>query len=991
MNQAFENRSNTLHLHSLKKKIENAATEVKKILDRTRNPVFPTEQSHAYNDKYLLAEIVVNAGIVSFVNALSIATGGVFGGGEQGSLKSMVSWAEDSEVTLRFSRNVTCNFQRTTTEDVESPNKTVVESEGLFGSSKKTYKNVTTVTWHHWKVTCSEKLIAYKGIEGDDGNAITLFEWEGSHELKTTGAHGESPRVPGQLPSKHSKELSITWLLRNLRKEDEAEIKSTSGHANCMPGLIHNFFVIRDDECFTPVRNQQTKSAFEFFTRAKVFCSAFAMSTRVCWKVSRSESSTGVSSGSIFSAVQAVFCLENRSPAATAAAATPGKDSGSSTEAVVVVVDEQSGLTLSLQDFNVFLNYHFSDLNRKASELTSTVGAIHQPGLMSSDNARCEFGMTNASTLCSEVIETVMGVEMMLRTQLIDAIGKIVQPSDFAEYMDFHNRSLFKQEHIPKGFCYAVRRDSCFPEGILSVNVTKPGSDGGITPIMTSVMRDPAPTPMRFPISAAADVVFAGDRYVHTCVVHEFSSSKGTADLHISARARQFSSFILLVGKIASAEVFEPSAALIVQNLDDLKIPLLLETIPTPKEFADAIESLSPEQQRFAKAFRSMQLSSTMFGMCVILIKPQLERVLNLPEGALTKEIALTQDLMKLFVEYQIPSDLLSFEDVLDSGTNESSAKAEAVAKVKAHVQAIQDIIAKSKAEEIERAKQEREKARYTTGVDSVSMELQAASATFGSARGGGGGGGGFRSKGKRAARKSRASPAAPMASMMRMEMSAAPPVFAKSMAPAPAPAPAGLNKLSQQQKPAQQEQPRQHQQHQQQQSQAQEQSDGRSSEEADKTDTPKSVGDYTKLPFLLDEAYKTLDVDSALRPTIIKMRENWTKRYQEGLLSKPVTKTLAKTDQKNEKNSAYDLLDALSRSGSLSIDHASLHIVIAATHCFDKTILETVIQDNVNPVEKVERSSLIMASTVKQVPVANLVKPSELSRIRQYSPSLFT
>jgi hypothetical protein len=44
------------------------------------------------------------------------------------------------------------------------------------------------------------------------------------------------------------------------------------------------------------------------------------------------------------------------------------------------------------------------------------------------------------------------------------------------------------------------------------------------------------------------------------------------------------------------------------QNKDELKIPLLLETIPTPKEFKSAISSLSPEQQRFCKAFRSMQL-----------------------------------------------------------------------------------------------------------------------------------------------------------------------------------------------------------------------------------------------------------------------------------------------------------------------------------------------------------------------------------------------
>ena len=31
------------------------------------------------------------------------------------------------------------------------------------------------------------------------------------------------------------------------------------------------------------------------------------------------------------------------------------------------------------------------------------------------------------------------------------------------------------------------------------------------------------------------------------------------------------------------------------------------------EEFRDAIESLSPEQQKFAKAIRSMQLESTLF------------------------------------------------------------------------------------------------------------------------------------------------------------------------------------------------------------------------------------------------------------------------------------------------------------------------------------------------------------------------------------------
>ena len=58
----------------------------------------------------------------------------------------------------------------------------------------------------------------------------------------------------------------------------------------------------------------------------------------------------------------------------------------------------------------------------------------------------------------------------------------------------------------------------------------------------------------------------------------------------------------------------------------------MLEPIPTPAEFRDAIESLSPEQQRFAKAYRGMQLASTLFAVAVVQIKPQLERLLGLPD-----------------------------------------------------------------------------------------------------------------------------------------------------------------------------------------------------------------------------------------------------------------------------------------------------------------------------------------------------------------------
>merc|ERR1719380_538279 len=148
---------------------------------------------------------------------------------------------------------------------------------------------------------------------------------------------------------------------------------------------------------------------------------------------------------------------------------------------------------------------------------------------------------------------------------------------------------------------------------------------------------------------------------------------------------------IVLVGRISSATTFEPKFAAIVQNKDELSIPLDLSTIPTPKEFKDAIESLSPEQQRFAEAFRSMQLESTLFGILVVQIKPQLEKVLNLADDSLTKEIKLTQELMQLFIKYQIPSDLLAFD-----GAQASPGEAK-LQEVKDHVKAMQALIQEAK------------------------------------------------------------------------------------------------------------------------------------------------------------------------------------------------------------------------------------------------------------------------------------------------------
>ena len=113
-----------------------------------------------------------------------------------------------------------------------------------------------------------------------------------------------------------------------------------------------------------------------------------------------------------------------------------------------------------------------------------------------------------------------------------------------------------------------------------------------------------------------------------------------------------------------------------------------------------------------------MQLESSLVGIVVLEVKPQLERLLNLSPDrsapchtpchpgrgrlalcrtrltrcvwapdSLAKEIRLTEDLLELFVSHQLPSDLLSFRGA------EGADSATRLAAVRAHMAAIHEML----------------------------------------------------------------------------------------------------------------------------------------------------------------------------------------------------------------------------------------------------------------------------------------------------------
>lgn len=133
---------------------------------------------------------------------------------------------------------------------------------------------------------------------------------------------------------------------------------------------------------------------------------------------------------------------------------------------------------------------------------------------------------------------------------------------------------------------------------------------------------------------------------------------------------------------------------------------------------------------------------------------------------------------------------------------------------------------------------------------------------------------------------------------------------------------------------------------------------------------------------------FDMLDVDNSVQGTIINVSPEWFK-MKTSLLGHFSDAQLKNEELLAERNKAFDLLDALSRGGAVVME-ANFHVIHGTVHTFDKTLLDTVIQANINPIEKVERSLLIAASTIYNVPVKDLISPEHLDRVQAASPHLF-
>eukprot|EP01103_Thecamoeba_quadrilineata_P014453 TRINITY_DN431_c1_g1_i2.p1 TRINITY_DN431_c1_g1~~TRINITY_DN431_c1_g1_i2.p1 ORF type:complete len:1062 (-),score=263.50 TRINITY_DN431_c1_g1_i2:57-3242(-) len=1046
------------------RQLDTALDKIRTILDNTRNPQFASNVSHSYHDKFLLANFLTNSALAAILNSLQLI------GFNDSNVKQLKNWAETRTVTLRLSGDEKCTYEREATRVVESPT-TRTTTVSMFGiSGNISDKVVTKITEHFWKYVVRYELRAYQGNNPKEG--ILLQSRTCEFEIVTSTKNTPKPEVH-IIPQKQTE---IGWLFKNLtddgklafriNREDGKTCHTPRRNAeveNILTNLRNLYGWSREILSFFKNLFQEEKG-HAFDLNGMSADNLFVPVVPLMEKPTRLRALTDVDDEPqdqdqmlISEAPQETESVPHKekedeaglSPRKKREKKSPRKSDVQKSKSVKTSKSESATTTtttttttsvgqspdwrkdlsiaiggapydespvFSIGDANLLLAEQKRVLKEKLEDLANLYPSAERGKLISVSEATLCLVAHHILLITQRYYDGVCSIEQMLRKQLIAAIGKEISVKDFNNYLKFHNTKLYRPEFAPKPFCYAIRRPEHYPEGLLVLE--QQFDDGSVPdPIHTICQhissKDFAIPPLKVPINASTNVVMTGDRYLHGWITHQFSGQT-VGNLILGGRARQFSSFMLILGRMASGHVFEPKHAIILQNKDDLKIPIDLEQIPTPKEFEDAIESLSPEQQRFARAFRGMQLASTLFAVCVVQIKPQLEKLLNLPADSLTKEIKLTQDLMELFMKYQIPSDQLSY----DGDTNvDASVK---LKSVKGHVENMLQLIQKLKDRDLEEERQvrafkdaEERKKNQVLMYSSLALDesecamptMSVRTASLSKSKAGSG----FKMHNLFAREQRHAPPGSssaalppppppPLASGAPPAPGGAPPPPTGAPVPAPAPVPTTTTTTTSSSTPTSPPEidilnsASQEAEYQKESSKEALHDDIKPHYDDDVEDgsVKKEVArDYTKIPGELDQKFLKFDEDSALRATILNPSSHWSKTSYKSLLSEPSTATLLASDQEKTTNAAYDLLDALSRSGALSIDEVSLHVVIASTQCFDKTLIDTVIQDNVNPIEKVERSSLIAATTIHYRPALELVEPDQAKRIAYYSTIL--
>jgi hypothetical protein len=542
-------------------KVDEALRKIKLALSTLR-VLRPGDAVHTYDDKYLLANESTTAMIYTALIAIQ-----EFLGLSRVHLDTMIRWVheEHEEVSIQFMSTETLTYINETMKSVENPQSIQKSSMGI----SSVIKSYTKITEYNYVFTAAYKLIAVKGAGLSSEFELPLL----SRSMKQSIVLGsKEPIFPEK--DKFEFKINLSWLFRRLHSVGEGNV-------------VAQFEVDRSQaKCFTPTENEDIITALQFAAEVTHFADAVrGYFLDHLFQVELSYSSGAKANMDAIYQYRPIF------------------------SAIVPLFQETEGIMGVLSSASL-LSYQQHEFQEKFATVMDLYKPPASDVIISASECTLEVGLHILICICSQFKDAMDSIDDLVRQHLAAAVGKVLQPEDFHKYMQFHNRRLLCEEYQPRPFSHSVRRSLTHsPEGSLLIEETAGGKAS--QPILTMCRSESESAPMRMALSSSSTITFGGERHLHVYLAHSFSGA-APAQLTLVAQARQFSSFILVAGTLVSATEFDPKFAVILQNKDELKIPLLLEQVPTAGEFRKATHSLSPEQQRFATAYRRMQVLSSL-------------------------------------------------------------------------------------------------------------------------------------------------------------------------------------------------------------------------------------------------------------------------------------------------------------------------------------------------------------------------------------------
>ena len=669
---------------------------------------------HTYQDKFGLAEFLTNVAIASQMNVLDvlgvdeekfrlmhgIVNGSNVSSGENG--LDFSPYANCNQLILRFAAEENCvkieQDETVATEEIiaGTPGKLTRRKsndgmrEGPFFKKRMKEKEDS----NHWKLTVdySIRVLAKTSSRSHD---------TGSTRTKTAAPQKDTPPIslksrtaetilhtvsdaPRPLQSKVIRDhidFDLTWLFQNISNED----------FSC------NFEIDQSHkQCYTPRRNKDIDAAVKYFSELEGWChdicTYFLKGT--CWNVDSQSNAIesrlnldSINSEEVFVPVLPIF-----EPPSSALLRKNDQGHGD--------VRTVSPL-LPLEDIRLFLSEQCRTLDEKIHEVVSKYPSSESScsqiipdatnSLITSAEATIFLLFSHSASITEYFIDSLQAIEQSTVEVLSKACGKEVLSKDFDNIIQSSNLKLFPNEdQRPSPFIFDIRRPNRIPEGILRIEASNDTESVTIDcedtwPIFTlskevTDASDGVSSIFQVQIpSIASPVKMAGKSHVHVWLTHQFAGQRDFG-YQIRTSSRQFSSYIVLIGTICHNSM-DIKNAMIVQNKDEVIIPMTFTRPRAAGDFPRLVSSLSPQQQAFTKSARGVQLESSVFAVCVIEIKPQLELLLDLPPNSLTKEVKLVRTLISLFVDHQLSADLVSYD-----GSEDGPAK-EKIDAVRANVE----------------------------------------------------------------------------------------------------------------------------------------------------------------------------------------------------------------------------------------------------------------------------------------------------------------